>query len=326
MMPELDQRRLRAGLGARDRAAAVHLFNPRVTLIDLGWKIRDGQLTDELTVRFHIRQKMRGPTFEAFAVRNPELVLPSESELGFPVDYIEANYRSQRWTSPLPAATIRRDRFCNPLRGGISISNEWSYGYGTLGGLVKDRLTGDQMILSAWHVLANSAYTRPGLRILQPGVGDGGTTYQTIARFTRHAMSQGIDAAVAKLEGPRSTLNEAYEIGSVTGSVEPMMGMRLVKSGRASQVTKGLVTGVEGEQPIWYGGFQRKIRHIVHIAQPPEGGEISRGGDSGAWWLDRATNKVAALHIAGDDDPEYALAISMPRVLNALEIEIPGMD
>ena len=72
----------------------------------------------------------------------------------------------------------------------------------------------------------------------------------------------------------------------------------------------------------WYGGFQRKIRHIVHIMQTPEVGEVSRGGDSGSWWLDVATHKAAALHVAGNDDPEYALAISMPHVLEALQVDI----
>jgi hypothetical protein len=321
-MPSIDPRTLRAGIRARDQAAALFLNNPRITLIDLGWKIRDGELTDELTVRFHVRQKPIGPTYEAFAVQHPELVLPSEADLGFPVDYIEATYDSQLWGSLSPAPTIQRAQICNPLQGGISISNEWEYGYGTLGGLVKDRFTGEKMILSAWHVLAYSAYTRPGLRIFQPGLGDGGTSNNTIARFTRHAMNQGIDAAVAKLEGDRSTLNEEYEIGSVTGTIEPIMDMRLVKSGRASQVTQGIISGVEGERPIWYGGFRRKIRHIVHIMQTPEAGEVSRGGDSGSWWLDFATHKAAALHIAGNDDPEYALAISMPHVLDALQVDI----
>jgi hypothetical protein len=321
-MPSIDPRTLRAGLRARDRAAALYLHNPRITLIDLGWKVRDGKLTNELTVRFHVRNKPQGPTYEAFAVQHPELVLPSEADLGFPVDYIEATYDSQLWSPLASTPTMERDQVCDPLQGGISISNEWEYGYGTLGGLVKDRFTGDEMILSAWHVLAYSAFTRPGLRIFQPGLGDGGTSNNTVARFTRHAMSQGIDAAVAKLEGDRSTLNEEYEIGSVKGAIEPMMDMRLVKSGRASQVTQGIISGIEGEQPIWYGGFERKIRHIVHIMQTPEAGEVSRGGDSGSWWLDFATHKAAALHIAGNDDPEYALAISMPRVLDALQVEI----
>ena len=324
-MPFIDPLTLRAGIRARDRAAALFLHNPRITLIDLGWKVRDGELTDELAVRFHVRKKPIGPTYEAFAVQHPELVLPSESELGFPVDYIEATYNSQLWGSFSPAPTFQRDQICNPLQGGISISNEWEYGYGTLGGLVKDRATGDKMILSAWHVLAYSAYTRPGLRIFQPGLGDGGTSNNTVARFTRHAMNQGIDAAVAKLEGDRSAINEEYEIGSVTGTIEPMMDMPLVKSGRASQVTQGIITGVEGERPIWYGGFRRKIRHIVHIMQTPEAGEVSRGGDSGSWWLDFVTHKAAALHIAGENDPEYALAISMPRVLDALGVELYGV-
>ena len=313
---------LRAGLRARDRASAHYLDNPRITLIDLGWKVRDGKLTNELAVRFHIRNKPKGPTYEAFSIQHPELVLPSETELSFPVDYIEASYDSQLWGSYPPTEIMQRDQIFNPLQGGISISNEWEYGYGTLGGLVKDRLTGFKMILSAWHVLAYSAYTRPGLRILQPGLGDGGTSQNTVARFTRHAMNQGIDAAVAKLEDNRSTLDEEYEIGAVTGVIEPMLDMQVIKSGRASRVTQGIVSGIEGEQPIWYGGFQRKIRHIVHISQRLEGSEVSRGGDSGSWWLDEATNKVSALHIAGNNYPEYALAISMPKVLDALDVDI----
>jgi hypothetical protein len=321
-MPTIDSRTLRDGLRARDRAAAFHLYNPRVTLIDLGWKIRDGKLTDQLTVRFHVRQKPQGPSFEAFAIQRPELVLPSETELEFPVDYIEATYNTQIGTPSLSAAAIQRDRSCDPLQGGISISNEWAYGYGTLGGVVKDRFTGEEMILSAWHVLASSAFTQPGLRIFQPGVGDGGTLRHTVARFTRHAMNQGIDAAVAKLEGYRSTLNESYEIGSVAGAIEPLIDMRLMKSGRASRVTHGRISGVEGERPIWYGGLLRTIRHIVHIMQTPEAGEVSRGGDSGSWWLEETSRKAAALHIAGNDDPEYALAISMPRVLDALQVDI----
>lgn len=321
-MPAFDSRTLRAGLHARARAAAIHLSNPRITLIDLGRKMRDGTLTDELTVRFHVREKPRGATYEAFAIRHPELILPSETDLGFPVDYIEATYHTQLWPLFFPEAGNHRDRVHNPLQGGISISNEWDYGYGTLGGFVRDRLTGDPMILSAWHVLASSAYTRPGLRIFQPGVGDGGTSRHTVARFTRHAMSQGIDAAVARLEGPRSTLNEEYEIGPVTGAMEPMIDMQLLKSGRASQVTRGLISGVEGERPVWYGGFRRTIRHLVHIVQTPQAREVSRGGDSGSWWLEEATHRAAALHIAGNDDPEYALAISMPRVLEALQVDI----
>jgi len=322
-MKSIDPRKFRSGLRARDRAAALHLNNPRITLIDLGWKVRDGRLTNELTVRFHIRTKPKGPTYEAFTVEHPELVLPSEAELGFPVDYIEAAYSSQLWDSFSPTPIMQRDQIFNPLQGGISISNEWEYGYGTLGGLVKDRHTDDTMILSAWHVLAYSAYTRPGLRILQPGLGDGGSSYSnTVARFTRHAMSQGIDAAVAKLEGNRLSLNEEYEIGTVNGAIMPAMDMWLIKSGRASRVTQGIISGVEGEQPIWYGGFQRKIRHIVHIMQTPEEGEVSRGGDSGSWWLDFASRKAAALHIAGSNDPEYALGISMPHVLDALNVDI----
>jgi hypothetical protein len=37
--------------------------------------------------------------------------------------------------------------------------------------------------------------------------------------------------------------------------------------------------------------------------------------------IGKKANKAAALHIAGNDDPEYALVIS-PRVLDALQVDI----
>ena len=52
--------------------------------------------------------------------------------------------------------------------------------------------------------------------------------------------------------------------------------------------------------------------------------EISLAGDSGAVWVDVATNHAVGLHFAGEDGlgplAEYALAHSMPRVLSALQL------
>lgn len=56
---------------------------------------------------------------------------------------------------------------------------------------------------------------------------------------------------------------------------------------------------------------------------PPDGsGEVSRPGDSGSWWLDSGSRKLVALHFAGYTAMEAALAMSMPRVLDALDMDI----
>ncbi len=322
-MVSIDLAEFNAAKQAKARAVAFHLYDPNVSLIDVGWRIMEqagNQVTNQLRVRVHLRRKSRGSVFEAFRQHNPERVI-DEKRIGFPVDIVQGKYKQHQWWLS-PSNISVRSKLYRPLRGGISISNERGYGYGTLGGKVKDRTTGAEMILSAWHVLDGYAGMKPGLRILQPGVGDGGNPYQAIARFSRHAMNNGIDAAVAELDNSRSIVNDQLELGSVSGAAYPNLGMRVAKSGRTSSITEGYIDGVEGVVIMPYQGFTRIVHHVIHIAQLPEGGEVSAPGDSGSWWLEKSTMKAVGLHFAGDNEPEYGLAIAMPPVLDALNVDI----
>ena len=241
------------------------------------------------------------------------------------MDVPVADYRIQRlpwWPQSPTALSSPRGRVLNPLHGGISISNAFTFGYATLGGKVIDRANGDEMILSNWHVLVGSWTVPPDVAIYQPGQGHGGRPENTVAHLSRHAMDEYIDAAVAKLTGTRQLLNDQLDLGPVTGVTAPMPEMRVVKSGCASKVTAGRITGIEGRRIEYYDGVWQVIRNIVHIAQLPEGGELSRQGDSGSWWLEAGTNRAVALHFAGSNFPEYALAVAMPQVLEALQVDI----
>jgi hypothetical protein len=312
---------------ALNRAVLLHLFDPNVSLIDLGLRVRDTQqqrIGDELCVRVHVRKKLYADAFDAFAARHPERVVDAD-RIGFPVDVPQGDYKVQWqpwWSRHLTVPSNPRSRLFDPMRGGISISNALKYGYGTLGGKVIDRKTGVEMILSNWHVLVGSWSTWPGVAIYQPGRGDGGYSGHTVARLTRHAMDQFIDAAVAQLTGSRLLINDQLGIGPVMGVSAPVPGLRVTKSGRQTGVTSGVITGIEGRQVTYYSGIQRVIRHIVHIAQAPEGGQVSAKGDSGSWWLDEETQHAVGLHFAGSNVPEYGLAIAMPQVLDALNVDI----
>jgi hypothetical protein len=320
-MQSIDKAEFRAALQARNRAIGYYLFDPNVSLIDVGLRIKERErrlVLKEATVRVHVRHKPRGAAFEAFAAAYPERVV-EEDKIGFAVDIVEGDYRLQQWFWPPPPP---RGRAFDPLHGGISISNEWSFGYGTLGGVVIDRETEKEMILSNYHVLAGSSFAPPGLRIYQPGYGDGGRRQHTVARLTRHSMNVGIDAAVAELTHERETTNNQFELGSVTGVGEPMPDMRVKKSGRASKVTRGIITGVGGVRAIPYGGIKRVVQHVVHIAKVPDSDQVSAPGDSGSWWLEESTDKVVGLHFAGSNVPEYGLAIRMANVLNALNVDL----
>ncbi|MFQ5706287.1 MAG: lytic transglycosylase domain-containing protein [bacterium] len=79
---------------AHERAVQLYLLDTNVVLIDLGFRVLSstgGRMVPELTVRFHVRKKMTGEVFEAFARKEPRRVIDSE-KIGFPVDVVESNY------------------------------------------------------------------------------------------------------------------------------------------------------------------------------------------------------------------------------------------
>lgn len=170
-------------------------------------------------------------------------------------------------------------------------------------------------------MLAADWNARRGQLIYQPGRLDGGTFANTSAHFTRDAMGANMDAAVAALTGRRRLLNEQLGLGSVTGALSGQLGMDVVKSGRSSYITYGRIVEVNSVARMRYGYLERLIRNVM-VIEPWNGWEVSRPGDSGSWWLDTTTRQAVGLHFAGSDMPERALALDMPSVLNALNIEI----
>jgi len=310
----------RARLALR-AATREFLFQPNVTLIDFGNPLRAGRLAeDELSIRIHVNKKLTGVTLESAVETGQTRPIPSYIG-GFKTDVAEGKYRPHGWwdSSPVLAAHPRAAR-AEILRGGISISNEYHYSFGTLGGLVRDRKSGDDMLLSNWHVLAGRWGVQPGQLIYQPGRLDGGTRVDAIAGYTRDAMSTNLDAAVATLNGSRKLLTEQVGLKPVTGVSQAEIGMRVVKSGRKTGVTFGRVTAIEGIAKMNYDYVERIMRDIITIDSLS--GEVSSGGDSGSWWLDAETMHVIGLHFAGSDYPERALAHDIQSVRDTLNIEI----
>lgn len=269
---------------AIQEAAQHWIYDPNVTLIDFGWRLRSGVLVkDELAIRVHVREKFqRGPALE-YAINEGKTRGPIPNTiLGFPVDRPVGTYKLQQWYSvgwQQPGA--ERARRVDPMKGGISISDSYRNVYATLGGLVKDRETRKDMILSNWHVLAGDWGAWPGRPIIQPGRGDGGSDADTVAKFSRHAMSSGLDAAVAELTGSRPLVNDQLGLGPVKGVGLAELGMEVVKSGRRTKVTYGLVTAIEGIIRMNYSGVDRLINNVLTIEPRPALGEVSGGGDLG---------------------------------------------
>lgn len=88
MPREIPDSELDAALEAMKNVRKDWLRRPGVTAVDVGFKIKDGQLTDELAVRVHVKRKLPREAI-------PEYDLFPERVDAFSVDVIEAEYGPQ---------------------------------------------------------------------------------------------------------------------------------------------------------------------------------------------------------------------------------------
>jgi endonuclease G len=298
------------------------LFDENVMFVDYGYREKDKRrrFDQPPCIRVHVFQKFpRGPALEAATAAGVTGGEIPDSFNDIPVDRPQTAYRVHQ--AP-PSSGVNRFGRVNPLRGGASISDVYRPIAGTLGAPVRDRQTGARMILSNWHVFGG-VYGQVGWPICQPGRADGGTSADNVATLTRHGMTSNVDAAVAELNGTRYASSAPLELPAVRGTSLAQLGMTVVKSGRTSRVTRGIVTGVEGTQRLYYPGFgYRVVRHIISIT--PGDADLSGRGDSGALWIEEASMNAVGLHFAGNapGQPEEALAIDIDRVLDALEVDL----
>ena len=130
---------------------------PNLVGVGVGYKAIRQERTDELCIVALVRQKV------PLAALAPEARLPPRLD-DLTTDVVEAGD-----VRPLLART---DRW-RPAPGGVSLGH-YQITAGTFGAVVRDRASGDRLILSNNHVLANSNDAKPGDPILQPGPVDGG--------------------------------------------------------------------------------------------------------------------------------------------------------
>lgn len=288
------------------RAASRLLAYPNVTGLGVGYKMVRGRRTDEVCLRVYVSPKV--PEHEL----QPSEVLPTEVE-GVPVDVIEAEFKM----FPRAAAAEDPEARHDPLLGGISVGSLDRDHTGTLGSWAVDNFSGELLMLSNWHIFCGSPACTAGERIVQPGPKDGGASQDLVARLHRWALTDMVDAAVARLTGDRPLLQEVLGLGPVSDVREPLLGLRVHKSGQTTGVTTGFVVDESatirvGDYP---GGTQTFRNQFVVQGE----GEIAGHGDSGSIWIDDLSWLVGLL-FAGT--PSFAVANPMLAVLDALNISI----
>jgi endonuclease G len=306
--------RMARALEVKGRQAEFLRAHRNVTGIGIGFREVRGKLTDEIVLRVFVSKKL--PLSELA----PKDVLPRELD-GVQVDVAEVRLRALS----IPADHQLRH---SETKCGISIGNQLTGGSGTLGATVFDSKSGQQLILSNWHVLCGRLDCEPGEPILQPGTGggDAGTPADLFARVLRFQFNAQVDAAVAVLTGHRFCSEEMLGLGHMTPRMgSPTLGLEVSKSGRTTGVTAGRITDVGVDSEVNYGGEVgvREVRDQLFI-KSDAGAVVVLPGDSGSVWVDSAQRPVA-LTFAGTSSGTRCTANPMPAVVEALDIQFgPG--
>ena len=142
---------------AQERFEPQLLLKANVVGVAVGYKASKGEQSGDLSVVVLVQQKK---PLAALAVED---VIPPELD-GMQTDVYEVG---------LLKAQVDPTQRIRPIPCGVSIGH-YQITAGTLGVLVTDKVSGDKLILSNNHVLANSNLGQKGDPILQPGPIDGG--------------------------------------------------------------------------------------------------------------------------------------------------------
>ena len=323
------------------RSQAQHfLKQANITSVGVGYKITNGKTTDDLSVQFTVGSKVAPERLESAGI-SP---LPSHFTLKngktVPVDIIERSYEVHYEIVSDPEAETLSEAVSDtrtyrsrqdPLMPGISISHVDGTA-GTIGAIVYDNDSGKPCVLSNWHVLQGSS-GQINDPIVQPGPYDDSSIDDNImGSLLRSHLGVAGDCALASITD-RGFKEEIFALQTTPKRVARVnIGDKVVKSGRTTGVTYGLVKRVEVTFKINYRGMGEQLIGGFEIRpnpkKLPEDGEISKGGDSGSLWLidngDAATDIAAGLHFAGETDQspeaEHAIACNIDTVLKKLNI------
>jgi len=301
-----------AGWVAPSRVAA---YAPASNIVGVGVaeKVTDNELTGILSVRIYVREKA-GQRKLSRRERLPSTVA------GVPVDVVQAGHieaRKQRSDS--------RRRRIRPVPGGVSCGHDRGTA-GTAGCLVRDRKGQGLFILSNNHVLAQCNEASPGDSILQPGPMDGGTSQDRIgglSRFLPLNLGEGIndwDAALVEVRQEEAT-PEILLLEALRGQLRPKRDMVVIKHGRTTGKTQGLVEDVNADIWVDYAnhGYGR-FRDTVVIRGSGMTPRFSEAGDSGALIVAETCHKACALLFAGS--PVLTFANPLAPILRALRVQL----
>jgi hypothetical protein len=248
-------------------------------------------------------------------------------------DEVEVRYVgrvSKHATPPWYRSQVR------PLRPGASVGH-FKITAGTIGALATEKRSGQVVILSNNHVLANENVAETGDAIVQAGIYDGGKRPKDVVA----SLSKSINLSTTRpnlIDAAYAAVSEAIEvdpanydaIGTLLGtrSAPIYPGLSVAKVGRTTGVTRGRISAIEVDQiVVGYDIGQLSFDDQIEI-ESTETGSFSAGGDSGSLIIDdegRACGLLfAGSESGGSNGRGVTYANPIDVVLRRLAIQLVG--
>lgn len=321
-------------LPVKEANESTLLAKRNVNAVGIGKKRVGGRQTEELAIVVFVDEKGDVPESER---------VPATID-GIKTDVVERRIvPMESWLKLEDIAPLADTTNYPVLRGGISIGpcrsvfidaddaacrgvpGPGNYLFvGTLGVPVRDRSTGDDMLLSNFHVMCVDDGWSPGDTMAQPSRVDGGTCpTDVVAELTRATLNSRVDAAVARRTA-RSSACEIVEIGDVAGRTTATVGMAVRKRGRTTELTHGTVDVVNLTVNVPYCdglGTVTLTNQIGIDVDTSQSTVFGQGGDSGSVVVE-ASRRVVGLYFAGTSDGTYGVANHIDDVLTEMDIEL----
>lgn len=144
-----------------------------------------------------------------------------------------------------------------------------------------------------------------------------GSKHRLFAYQYHPLASNRMDAALARPVNPGDILDEIMEIGTVSASSEPSLGLEVLKSGRTTALTSGTINILDATVTVNYGG-DRTAAFDNQIVSTP----MSEGGDSGSLLVARDTKTAVGLLFAGSS--QATLFNPIEPILSGLQVTFSG--
>ncbi|MBE9474564.1 MAG: hypothetical protein IMY85_06700 [Chloroflexi bacterium] len=309
--------------------------------VGVGYQTKGGEQTGNYAIVVMVTRKLPLPALA------PNAILPKNVD-GVTIDVIEVG--------ELRALQARTDRW-RPAPGGISIGH-YKITAGTFGAIVRDKKSGDRLILSNNHVIANSNDADPGDQVLQPGPIDGGSPdVDTIAHLDRFcpiefATEPGIcdiadtyaslGNAVAGLLGSKHRVNTQQSDPQAVNLVDAALAKPINDSDVLDEILE--IGNIEGSEEGLLGMSIRKsgrttsfttsqinlINATVDVNYGSDrtarfenqfvSGPMSQGGDSGSLLVAGDSQHAVGLLFAGSN--QSTIFNPIQAVLDCLEVNI----